>query len=133
MLYNALSTNINNCQSCCSACNSHPYSPSPSSSVSSLEPFALHNLLPVGTITIRIFSDGLHTLCDHQHAEDGWHRFSGTALFGRLTNEDDIAVCHDLEFLQKQNYIVQPAVLWVRRKPERREKWGFEFILYRLT
>jgi len=39
--------------------------------------FALRNLLPVGTLSLRVRDHGWNDApCDHVHLDDGWHKFS---------------------------------------------------------
>ncbi|TFK36351.1 hypothetical protein BDQ12DRAFT_686775 [Crucibulum laeve] len=91
------------CSSCCAACNALESRPNSSSSKQS--PFALANLLPVGTVSLKLLPDSQQALCDHEHAEDGWHSFRGTALLGHLSTVEDIGFCRDLEFLLKHQFI----------------------------
>ncbi|KAJ3516660.1 hypothetical protein NLJ89_g1000 [Agrocybe chaxingu] len=88
------------CPSCCSNCFI-----STLSSTWSNSPYALHNLLPVGTVIIDIPVASQHDICEHVHAEDGWHEFQAQQVTPRLENAEDVAFCRGLEFLIKQQFI----------------------------
>ncbi|CAA7270930.1 unnamed protein product [Cyclocybe aegerita] len=88
------------CPSCCPNCFISTLSSHRSSS-----PYALHNLLPVGTVIIDIPVASQHDICEHAHVEDGWHEFQAQQVVPQLSNAEDVAFCRGLEFLIKQRFI----------------------------
>lgn len=88
------------CQSCCANCFISASASTP------LElPFSLRNLLAVGTIAIGLPVEKQHQVCDHTHAEDGWHSFRAEGLASLLPNAEDLTLCHELDFLIKQRFL----------------------------
>ncbi|PPQ86914.1 hypothetical protein CVT25_009800 [Psilocybe cyanescens] len=68
-------------------------------------PYSLHKLLGVGTITLPIPVAVLHQICDHEHAEDGWHPFKTESILPHLPHPEDLAFCRELHFLMKQRFV----------------------------
>jgi hypothetical protein len=87
------------CLSCCLDCASQP----PVVPPPSLNPYALANLLPAGTIHLPVSLDGHY--CDHYHAEDGWHAFRGQPILQRLVTLEDDSFLRALDFLIKHSFI----------------------------
>jgi hypothetical protein len=88
------------CTSCCGSCFVSP--PAASSSDS---PYALRHLLSLGTILIKLPVEIEHRICNHTHAEDGWHHFIGTMAIPHLSDPDDIALCRALDYLVHERFI----------------------------
>lgn len=89
------------CPSCCASCFiCMPPLPSTSSS-----PFALQNLLPLGTTSFNIPVEIDHQICQHSHAEDGWHVFQAHLVLPHLSDPVDIVRCQGLAFLSKEHFI----------------------------
>jgi len=88
------------CCSCCSSCFVLPLSAGESTS-----PYALKNLLSIGTLILPVSAKTQHNFCEHIHAEDGWHRFQETALLPHLESAEEITFCKELGFLVKQRFI----------------------------
>ncbi|TFK61006.1 hypothetical protein BDN72DRAFT_850036 [Pluteus cervinus] len=96
------------CNSCCEACCNtlaHSGNPHNESGPSQPSPYALQNLLPVGTVHLSVVNDATPTLCTHNHAEDGWHPFQGSLFLGWLTRLADDALCGELDFLIKNRFL----------------------------
>ncbi len=68
-------------------------------------PFALQNLLPLGTTSFNIPVEVDHQICEHSHAEDGWHVFQAHLVLPRLSDSVDIARCQGLAFLCKERFV----------------------------
>ncbi|KAF8163635.1 hypothetical protein B0H34DRAFT_781279 [Crassisporium funariophilum] len=77
--------------------------PSPSSS--SQPAYALHNLLQGGSLTLGFGVELQHLICDHSHAEDGWHHFEPHSVIPHLSKPEDISLCQELKFLAKNLFI----------------------------
>lgn len=90
------------CPSCCQDCTL----PSPLlQSSSPTSPYALSKLLQAGTLALHVSSGVKDQICDHTHAEDGWHVFNAQALVPHLLDSTDAAFCHELDFLIKQRFV----------------------------
>ncbi|KAF8969663.1 SNF2 family N-terminal domain-containing protein [Flammula alnicola] len=88
------------CTSCCGGCFISP----PPSPISNL-PYALPNLLAAGTIVIKLPVEIEHQICDHTHAEDGWHHFRAHLVIPHLSSADDITFCRGLEYLVNECFV----------------------------
>jgi hypothetical protein len=88
------------CPFCCPDCLS-----TKPTSCCSHSPYALPNLLQAGTVTLNVSADIRHDICDHNHAEDDWHRFDASGITSRLVDPQSIAFCQELDFLVKQSFI----------------------------
>jgi hypothetical protein len=78
---------------------------SPSPAATSTEPTALQNLLPVGALFLPLFAPAEQEICDHKHAEDGWHEFRAQKFVGLFSRQEDISFCNDLQFLINQDFM----------------------------
>ncbi|KAJ3576884.1 hypothetical protein NP233_g125 [Leucocoprinus birnbaumii] len=67
-------------------------------------PFALNKLLAAGTLSLRRVPQSEPSLCDHVHADDGWHEFEGVWHSGYLEN-DDANLAKQLQYLVRQDFI----------------------------
>jgi len=85
------------CPLCCESCIRNGVGNDHDDSVR--DPFALHNLLSSGTITVDLH-DG-HFPCTHEHASDGWHLVPLRQLSGYT--EDD--VCCMISFLTEHQFL----------------------------
>ena len=90
------------CPSCCANCFVAGISSEPSNG----DPFSLGNLLPVGSIYVKLGIESQHLICDHTHAQDGWHNFNAHSIIPHLSNSEDISLCRQIEFLVKYRFIV---------------------------
>lgn len=97
------------CAVCCTVCAAkHPKTPlncafgNPDSSEK--HPFALNNLLAVGTLSIKRTPPEEPSLCDHVHEDDGWHLYNGSRHSAYL-KEDDASLSKMLWFLAKHEFI----------------------------
>ncbi|KAF9484636.1 hypothetical protein BDN70DRAFT_872149 [Pholiota conissans] len=88
------------CPSCCGSC----FVSSPPASTSD-SPFALRHLLALGTILVNLHVAFEHQICDHTHAEDGWHYFKGHSVVPHLSNPTDIELCQKLDYLVQGQFI----------------------------
>lgn len=90
------------CPSCCAGCfvAEIPSEPSDES------PYSLENLLPVGSVLIKLGIEQQHLICDHNHAQDGWHYFNAHSVIPHLSDSDDISFCRQIEFLVKHRFIM---------------------------
>ncbi|KXN91423.1 DNA repair protein rad5 [Leucoagaricus sp. SymC.cos] len=70
----------------------------------SKQPFALNNLLAAGTVTIQRVPQSEPSLCDHFHADDGWHDFEGLWHSGYL-GQDDAELAKQLRYLVRNDFI----------------------------
>lgn len=66
--------------------------------------FALKNLFAAGSLTIKRAPQQEPLLCDHVHADDGWHRFNGLWHSGYLTS-DGVDLSANIGFLVKNDFI----------------------------
>lgn len=89
-----------NCRACCPNCFM-----TPTPVTSSTEPTALQNLLPVGTIFLPLSAAAEQGVCDHQHAEDGWHYFQEDKFVGLFSKQEDVSFCHNLQFLIDHGFV----------------------------
>jgi len=92
------------CSICCSSCATEPVVKRSTDSAS--EPFAVHNLLPAGTLSLPISQTDLGNLCDHSHSAGGWHGFSGKALLPHLTDQENETLCRHLDFLVEHKFLI---------------------------
>lgn len=97
------------CAICCTLCaTKHPQTPlncafgNPAEDIK--QPFALNHLLAAGTVTIKRRPQEEPSLCDHVHADDGWHEFDGLWHSGYLP-EDDASFSKELWFLVKHDFV----------------------------
>ncbi|KAF9556010.1 hypothetical protein CPC08DRAFT_711560 [Agrocybe pediades] len=88
------------CTSCCPGCRLERPSFAGTSS-----PFSLINLLPFGTLHLLVSANTQHLLCEHMHAEDGWHLFQEANLVPHLARSEDITFCQQLGFLVMHRFI----------------------------
>lgn len=91
------------CRACCAACRQTGLVVQ-SPSTSSHDPYNLDNFLPAGLIVLKSLKPN-NLLCDHTHATDGWHRYSGDIT----TNSDERDICSQLTFLTQHQFL---AVTW---------------------
>jgi hypothetical protein len=66
--------------------------------------YSLENLLAAGTVVVNLNPDVQESVCNHTHAEDGWHPFQNNLFKGHLTVED-ASVCREIEFLVQHRFI----------------------------
>jgi hypothetical protein len=94
------------CSSCCNSCRNRNLSrDGPGTEVGADEPYSLKKLLPVGTVTFQLAArDALQDICDHVHAEDGWHSFSGAWEMLHFANSEGKTSAHAIEFLLKHHF-----------------------------
>jgi hypothetical protein len=97
------------CVVCCTVCAAQlPRTPlncvfgNPDSDKS--RPFALDNLLAVGTLSIKRAQPEEPSLCDHAHEDDGWHRYDGSRHSTYL-EEDGASLSKMLWLLTKHEFI----------------------------
>ncbi|KAF8809006.1 hypothetical protein BYT27DRAFT_7222578 [Phlegmacium glaucopus] len=90
------------CPSCCAGCFVAEI-PSESSDGS---PYSLINLLPVGSVFVKLGIEPQHLICDHTHAQDGWHNFNAHSIIPHLSDPEDASFCRQIEFLVKHRFIV---------------------------
>ena len=92
----------NECSSCCLDClQTTPGTKPPSTDT----PYALHNLLQAGTITLYVSPDVRNVICDHNHAEDEWHTFDATPVIPLLNDSRTIEFCREMGFLMQQHFL----------------------------
>ena len=87
------------CPSCCLDCDSG----TPILTSSSNDPFALANLLPMGTLPLPLVLNDY--VCDHSHLEDGWHPLKTDLVLQNLMSEEDDPLLHKMAFLVKHAFI----------------------------
>jgi hypothetical protein len=68
------------------------------------QPFALNKLLAAGTVTLKRVPQAEPSLCDHFHADDGWHEFEGIWHSGYL-GKDDAELAKQLHSLVQNDFI----------------------------
>lgn len=90
------------CPSCCASCFAAEIPSEPSNRT----PYSLQNLLPVGNVFVKLGIEPQHLICDHTHAEDGWHNFNAHSIIPHLSDPEDISFSRQIEFLVKQRFIV---------------------------
>jgi hypothetical protein len=90
------------CPSCCAGCFVADIPLVPSNGT----PYSLDNLLPVGNVFVKLAIEPQHLICDHTHAQDGWHHFNGHSVIPHLSDPEDISFCRQIEFLMKHRFIV---------------------------
>ena len=90
------------CPSCCAGCFLAEIPSEPSNGT----PYSLKNLLPIGNIFVNLGIRPQHLICDHTHAEDGWHNFDAHPIIPYLASPEDISFCHQIEFLVKHRFIM---------------------------
>lgn len=69
-------------------------------------PYSLSNLLPVGNVFVKLGVELQQLICDHAHAQDGWHNFNAHSIIPHLSDPEDISFCRQIEFLVKHRFIV---------------------------
>ena len=69
-------------------------------------PYSLENLLSVGCVSVKLAIEPQHLICDHKHAEDGWHYFNAHSVIPHLSDSEDISFCRQIEFLVKHRFIM---------------------------
>ena len=90
------------CPSCCAGCFVAEISSEPSNE----SPYSLENLLPVGCVFVKLAIEPQHLICDHTHAQDGWHYFNAHSVIPHLSVSEDISFCRQIEFLVKHRFIM---------------------------
>ena len=90
------------CPSCCGSCFVAEISSEPSDG----SPYSLGNLLSVGSVFVKLGIEPQHLICDHRHAQDGWHYFSAHSVIPYLSDSEDISFCRQIEFLVKHRFIM---------------------------
>jgi len=60
--------------------------------------------LAAGTLVVNLDFDVQEVICNHTHAEDGWHPFEHSVLKDHLA-VDDANVCREIEFLVQHRFI----------------------------
>lgn len=90
------------CPSCCAGCFVAEISPEPSND----SPYSLGNLFPVGCAFLKLAIEPQHLICDHTHAQDGWHYFNAHSIIPQLSDSEDISFCRHIEFLVKHRFIM---------------------------
>lgn len=92
------------CPSCCGGCfvaeiPSEPFDDAP---------YSLGNpsILPVGNVSVKLGVEPQHLICDHTHAQDGWHNFKAHSIIPHLSDSEDISFCRQLEFLVQHRFII---------------------------
>ena len=90
------------CPSCCASCFVADIPSEPSNGT----PYSLGNLLPVGCVFVNLGIEPQHLICDHTHAQDGWHNFNAHSIIPHLSDQEDISFCRQIEFLVKHQFIV---------------------------
>jgi hypothetical protein len=92
------------CPSCCGGCfvaeiPSEPLDDSP---------YSLGNpsQLPAGCVFVKLGIEPQHLICDHTHAQDGWHNFNAHSIIPHLSESEDISFCRQIEFLVKHRFII---------------------------
>jgi len=90
------------CPSCCAGCF---VAEIPSESSNGF-PYSLKNLLPVGSVFVKLEIETQHLICDHTHAQDGWHNFNAHSIIPHLCDPGDISFCRQIEFLVKHRFIM---------------------------
>ena len=90
------------CPSCCAGCFVAEIPSEPSNGT----PYSLGNLLPVGSVFVNLAIEPQHMICDHTHAQDGWHGFNAHSIIPHLSEQEDISFCRQIEFLVKHRFIV---------------------------
>lgn len=89
------------CPSCCAGC----FVADISSESPNESPYSLKNLLPVGCVFVKLGIEPQHLICDHTHAQDGWHNFNAHAVVPHLSDPEDVSFCRQIEFLVKHRFI----------------------------
>ena len=90
------------CPSCCAGCFVAEIPSEPSNE----SPYSLVNLLAVGSVFIKLGIEPQHLICDHIHAQDGWHYFNAHSVIPHLSDSEDISFCRQIEFLVKHRFIM---------------------------
>ena len=90
------------CPSCCAGCFVAEIPSEPSNE----SPYSLVNLLAVGSVFIKLEIEPQHLICDHIHAQDGWHYFNAHSVIPHLSDSEDISFCRQIEFLVKHRFIM---------------------------
>lgn len=90
------------CPSCCAGC----FVADIPSDVPDGSPYSLENLLSVGNVFVNLGIEPQHLICDHTHAEDGWHYFNAHSIIPHLSESEDISFCRQIEFLVKHRFIM---------------------------
>ena len=96
-------TSNDSCSLCCRRCRSRGINPSTSESINQ-DPYALPNLLPIGTIQLATSCPDI-LFCAHTHCSDGWHAFNKDTLSPFLAPEKTGPLCHQLDFLIKYKFL----------------------------
>lgn len=87
------------CPSCCAYCLGGISDPSDRTQIS------LENLLPVGIVLVNVNVELQQLLCDHSHAQDGWHCFKAVSIKPHLQDSEEVALCDEIDYLVKFCYI----------------------------
>lgn len=88
------------CPSCCPNCYVDEISSEPSNGL-----YALEKLLLVGIVFVNVEIKLQHLICDHTHAQDGWHRFKARSVIPHLSDSEDISLFVGIEYLEKYMHI----------------------------
>ena len=90
------------CPSCCANCFLNEiHSDSPTKS-----PFSFNDLLPVGSVFVRFKIETQHKICDHRHAQDGWHYFEDETIIQHLSDTEEISFWLQIHSLVKNRTII---------------------------
>lgn len=105
----ALLGNINTsssdiCPSCCPGCSTGNQVQLHSTRQGLDAPYSLGNLLAAGTLVVNLDSDIQEFICNHVHAEDGWHPFQHNVLKDHLAI-DDASLCKEIKFLTEHRFV----------------------------
>ena len=90
------------CPSCCAGCFVAEIPSEPSKGT----PYSLGNLLSVGSVSVNLGIEPQHLICDHTHAQDGWHSFNVHSIIPHLSDAEDVSFCRQIEFLVKHQFIL---------------------------
>lgn len=89
------------CPSCCANC----FSEETHLDTQNKSQFSLIDLLPVGSVFVRLEIEAQQKVCDHRHAQDGWHYFAHETVT-HLSDPEEISLCRQINSLVEDRTIV---------------------------